>query len=162
MSSSEKRGAANNTWQNKFIKRELTGRRIDCDYVSSIWGSSQCLYQKDLLGHFNSVHAVEFSNDGKLLASGTKQLILSTSNCYIISHHITLSLTGGEDERVLLWKTSDIFNPKQRNRPQVINGNYMEEEVDSQIISLAFSNNGEKLLSSGRGGGVIFMHDIET
>ena len=66
----KKRVAIADSWQKKLIKRELAGHRIDRDYVSSIWGSSQCLYQKDLIGHFCSVHAAEFSHDGQLLASG--------------------------------------------------------------------------------------------
>ena len=66
-----KNGRVVETWQQKLIKREMTGHRIDRDYVSSIWDSSQCLYQKDLLGHYDSVNAAEFSNDGQLLASGT-------------------------------------------------------------------------------------------
>ena len=65
-----KNSRAADTWQQKLIKREMTGHRIDRDYVSSIWDSSKCLYQKDLLAHFDCVRATDFSNDGQLLASG--------------------------------------------------------------------------------------------
>ena len=56
-------------WQ-ELVDREISGRRIDLDIVSSLWHQSHCLYQKDLLAHFGCVNAVEFSNDGQFLASG--------------------------------------------------------------------------------------------
>lgn len=36
-------------------------------------GSARNLYRKDLLAHYGCVNAIEFSNEGELLASGEKK-----------------------------------------------------------------------------------------
>ena len=159
MSSSKKR-MADYSWHNKLIKREMTGHRIDHDYASPIWESSHCLYQKDLLGHFNCVQAAEFSNDGQFLASGiNNELIdIQLSKFLTTIFNFFPHIIGGGDRRVLLWKTADIFDSQLRSSPETMNDNGLH---DDQIFCMAFSNNGETLLSAGASSTII-LHDTET
>ena len=71
-------------------------------------------------------------------------------------------MKGGDDRRLLLWKTAEIFDPKARNSPNVLHVRDKElVEIKTQILCLAFSNDGKSILSAVNSGPII-MNDIET
>ncbi|MEE6491833.1 hypothetical protein FKM82_016395 [Ascaphus truei] len=77
------------------------------------------LYNKDLLGHFGCVNAIEFSNNGG---------------------HMLVS--GGDDRRVLLWHMEQAIH--SRAKPIQLRG-----EHHSNIFCLAFNSSNTKVFSGG-------------
>ncbi|XP_057316047.1 DDB1- and CUL4-associated factor 5-like isoform X1 [Hydractinia symbiolongicarpus] len=89
------------------------------------------LYKRDLVGHYGCVNAVNFSNDGDLLVS------------------------GGDDQRVLLWNCNEIT---YMGEPKPI---IMKERHMSNIYCTAFDCNKLNILSAGNDEKVL-RHDIES
>ncbi|XP_050407291.2 DDB1- and CUL4-associated factor 5 [Patella vulgata] len=89
------------------------------------------LYQTDLKAHYGCVNAIEFSNNGG-------EMIAS----------------GGDDRRVLLWNTQRAIS--NNGSPAI-----MKSEHRSNIFSLAFDKDNEKIFSGGNDEQV-FVHDAAT
>lgn len=54
-----------------LINREIHGKLALKDtFFKDRLAAASTLYQKNLLGHYHTVNAIEFSKDGQLLASG--------------------------------------------------------------------------------------------
>ena len=90
----------------------------------------------DLLGHSRVVNALEFSDDGTLLAS------------------------GGFDKIVRLWPISR-QGEAGRGRNSIIAPIEMETRHASNVNCLAFAPDNRRLFSGGTGG-KIFIHAVET
>ncbi|XP_045579693.1 DDB1- and CUL4-associated factor 5 isoform X2 [Salmo salar] len=89
------------------------------------------LYQKDMLGHFGCVNAIEFSNNG---------------GEYLVS--------GGDDRRVLLWDMERVLHARSA-KPLILKGEHL-----SNIFCLAFDSTNKRVFSGGNDEQVI-LHDIE-
>ncbi|MFH4983658.1 hypothetical protein AB6A40_010367 [Gnathostoma spinigerum] len=88
--------------------------------------------QKDVKGHYGCVNAIEASSDEQYLTS------------------------GGDDHRVLLWSICDV---QTRREPKPIA--VMRQLHSSNIFSLAFSNEGDRIYSAGNDA-LLLVHDIAT
>lgn len=120
---------------------------------SQSFGNKQQLrpsyYQKDILGHFGCVNAVEFSHGPEeFLASGKNSGGLrqgSYGTCCSRNTGMTYYLfLGGDDKRVLVWKASELFTKLDKPKLEVMKGRH-----ESNIFCLAFTSDTEQLLSSG-------------
>uniref|UniRef100_A0A673ZY57 Ddb1 and cul4 associated factor 5 n=1 Tax=Salmo trutta TaxID=8032 RepID=A0A673ZY57_SALTR len=89
------------------------------------------LYQKDMLGHFGCVNAIEFSNNG---------------GEYLVS--------GGDDRRVLLWDMERVLHARSA-KPLILKGEHL-----SNIFCLAFDSTNKRVFSGGNDEQVI-LHDVE-
>ena len=87
---------------------------------------------RDLTGHGGSIAAIEFSDDGTLLAS------------------------GGEDQIVRLWPLSKAV---EDGRNVSIVPIEMEDMHESRVCCLALSSDNERLFS-GDSLGQVFIHDV--
>eukprot|EP00731_Ephydatia_muelleri_P028018 Em0019g891a len=89
------------------------------------------MHSRDIRGHHGCVNAVEFSNNDE-----------------------DLLMTGGDDRRILLWRTCELIEGKHRSVA-------MEGLHESNIFSLAFSSNNAYAYSAGNDG-VVKKHDIRS
>ncbi|XP_062502276.1 DDB1- and CUL4-associated factor 5-like isoform X2 [Corticium candelabrum] len=115
-----------------YIRREqLNGKRqVRRALVSSTMSQRRRLDGVSLTGHFGCVNAVNFSNNGG-------QLILS----------------GGDDRRVLVWRTEEAVS--QCCRPIAL-----KTEHASNIFSTLFDNSNEHVYSAGNDE-VVLRHNLE-
>ena len=90
---------------------------------------------RDLLGHTGYARAVEFSDDGALLAS------------------------GGYDEIVRLWHISSQAQVERGQHPTV--PIEMKTRQKSIVNSLAFTPDNQRLFSAGMSGKIL-IHDVQT
>ncbi|KAH8030248.1 hypothetical protein HPB51_006680 [Rhipicephalus microplus] len=88
------------------------------------------LYRKDLYAHYGCVNAIEFSNDGEWLVS------------------------GGDDQRVLLWNVQEAISGP--GRPQAMKGHH-----NSNIFCLCFDSCHKTVFSAGNDEQVV-IHDVAT
>ncbi|KAH7940176.1 hypothetical protein HPB52_022091 [Rhipicephalus sanguineus] len=88
------------------------------------------LYRKDLYAHYGCVNAIEFSNDGDWLVS------------------------GGDDQRVLLWNVQEAISGP--GRPHAMKGHH-----NSNIFCLCFDSCHKTVFSAGNDEQVV-IHDVAT
>ena len=98
--------------------------------------SANCfdIKRTDLVGHTDTIYAIEFSDDGSFLAS------------------------GGCDEIVRLWP--DLKSTE--NEDHHIVPIEIETRHESPVFSLAISPDNNRLFSGGYEDGKIFIHNIQT
>lgn len=58
----------------RFVARSIKGDDVNDSLFSEFCETAHSLYRKDLLAHYGCVNAVEFSEDGTLIVSGTTLL----------------------------------------------------------------------------------------
>ncbi|KAH7933891.1 hypothetical protein HPB49_018941 [Dermacentor silvarum] len=88
------------------------------------------LFRKDLYAHYGCVNAIEFSNDGDWLVS------------------------GGDDQRVLLWNVQEAISGP--GRPHAMKGHH-----NSNIFCLCFDSYHKTVFSAGNDEQVV-IHDVAT
>lgn len=126
-------------------------------------GVAKNLYHTNLVSHFGCVNAIEFSNDGDLLVSGMcddvriDEWLPANSIRLMFRHEFNLfrpHFTGGDDQRVLLWKLEESMAGISQPRS-------MKNQHYSNIFCLAFNNDSTKIFSGGNDDAVI-VHDAIT
>ncbi|KAL5464109.1 hypothetical protein EMCRGX_G033075 [Ephydatia muelleri] len=105
--------------------------RLTKKFIDGGLSTAQCMHSRDIRGHHGCVNAVEFSNNDE-----------------------DLLMTGGDDRRILLWRTCELIEGKHRSVA-------MEGLHESNIFSLAFSSNNAYAYSAGNDG-VVKKHDIRS
>lgn len=89
----------------------------------------------DLISHSKVVYVVEFSEDGSLL------------------------LSGGQDKRLLLWRTTDILNHgKKKQKPIEIDKRSLYQHT---ILCSAINPDNTRIFSGGLSGKVVIC-DVQT
>ena len=95
-------------------------------------GLPHSMHNRDLAGHSAVVRSIEFSNDGSLLVS------------------------GGNDDRVLIWNIDQVFDMTRAQTPTSLK----VPKMNLALFSLAFSPDNSRIIIGG--GNHVFIHDTNT
>ncbi|XP_058809986.1 DDB1- and CUL4-associated factor 5 [Phymastichus coffea] len=116
---------------NYIINRQTDSKVNYCHkLIDARFFNAQNLFRKDLYAHYGCINAIEFSKEGDLLVS------------------------GGDDKRVLLWKTAKAI--RNHGKPVVMKAQHM-----SNIFCLGYNCCNSKIFSAGNDDQVI-VHDLVT
>ena len=112
-------------------------------YVNNGLARAKYLYSQNVFGHTGCVNAVNFSNSGEeLLVSGTERYNYVSPALQNTHTHTHTHTIGGDDEKVQLWRVSEIMRGKYQSVP-------METPHCSNIFTATFSCDNAYIYSGG-------------